>query len=115
MEAAEEAEEEEVPLLLVAADEATFESTPVTADAASEDEEEPSEERSSPESLVRLLSTLEELLLFTRFLEPEIRPVRNELLFLSWSSPLMFEARVMMLLMLLALARSSLPSALYWV
>ena len=72
------------------------------------------EERSTFARDVRLLRTDEELLLFTRFLEPEISPLRKDfvLLFVWLPSPLMLDARVRRLLMLAALLRSSLPADL---
>lgn len=75
----------------------------------------PSEFKSSPEIDFKVLSTLEELLLFTRFLEPEIRPERNDLTLVFCARPWMFVASDTRLLMLLALFRSNFPSALYWV
>ena len=72
------------------------------------------EDKSTLAREVRLLRTDAEFFLFTRFFDPEMRPLRNDfvLLFVWLPSPLIFEARVMRLLMLAALLRSSLPADL---
>lgn len=73
------------------------------------------EERSSPESLVRLLSTVEELLLFTSLPEPEISPFTKLVVLVFDFRPLMLLARVTMFTMFVGLVRSRLPLLLYWV
>jgi len=64
------------------------------------------------------LKTVFELELFTRLFEPEIRLERKDVEVLevvdSEVKPLILVTRETMLLMLVVLERSSLPSALYW-
>ena len=87
---------------------AAFVATVVAADVASE-------ERSVLERLVRALRTLVELLLFTRFFEPEMSPERKLDVLEVFPMFLMLLARVMTFAMLFAFVMSSLPSALYCV
>ena len=77
-----------------------------------------SDEVSSVEMLVRAFRTSEELLVFTRFEEPDMRPLRNEdslVVVLSLVRPLTLLTRVITLEMFVVLVRSTFPSALYWV
>ena len=74
--------------------------------------DEASDERSRLEMLERALTTEEELLELTRFLEPLIRPFMKEVLSLLLLRPLMLEARVARLTRFVELVRSSFPADL---
>lgn len=65
-------------------------------------------------SEAREFSTLVELSLFTRFLEPEMRPPRKLVLSCLVERPFMFCASDRRVWMLVGLEKSSLPALLYW-
>ena len=99
---------------LDAAEETAFEAAVEAADLAAE----VIELRSRLETLLSELSTVLALLEFTRFFEPEMRPLTNDLaleVVVLLLRPLMLVARVARLVRFEVLVRSSLPSVLYWV
>lgn len=73
------------------------------------------EDRSRFDNEDNVLSTFVWLLLFTRFFDPEMSPLRNDPVFLAAASPLILFARVMRFAILVGFVISSFPSALYCV